>query len=49
MPFTKEVIEGAAARYERERDRYIKLAGRVADARVRQSRAGDCGASSAMP
>jgi ppGpp synthetase/RelA/SpoT-type nucleotidyltranferase len=31
MPFTNEVIEGAAARYERERDRYIKLAGRVAD------------------
>lgn len=31
MPFSAEVIEGAAARYERERDRYIKLAGRVAD------------------
>lgn len=31
MPFLAEVIEGAAARYERERDRYIKLAGRVAD------------------
>lgn len=31
MPFSREVIEAAAARYERERDRYIKLAGRVAD------------------
>ena len=31
MPFGSEIIEAAAARYERERDRYIKLAGRVAD------------------
>lgn len=31
MPFTSEIIEGAAARYERERDRFIKLAGRVSD------------------
>jgi ppGpp synthetase/RelA/SpoT-type nucleotidyltranferase len=31
MPFSRDVIDGAAARYERERDRYIKLAGRVAD------------------
>ena len=31
MPFTADIIDGAAARYERERDRYIKLAGRVAD------------------
>lgn len=31
MPFSVDVIEGAAERYERERDRYIKLAGRVPD------------------
>lgn len=31
MPFSVDVIKSATARYERERDRYIKLAGRVAD------------------
>jgi ppGpp synthetase/RelA/SpoT-type nucleotidyltranferase len=31
MPFSIDVIKSAAARYERERDRYIKLAGRVTD------------------
>jgi ppGpp synthetase/RelA/SpoT-type nucleotidyltranferase len=31
MPFTIEIIDGATARYARERDRYVKLAARVAD------------------
>jgi ppGpp synthetase/RelA/SpoT-type nucleotidyltranferase len=31
MPISEKVIQAAAARYDRERDRYIKLAARVAD------------------
>jgi ppGpp synthetase/RelA/SpoT-type nucleotidyltranferase len=31
MPISDDVINGAVERYERERDRYLKLAARVAD------------------
>src|SRR4051794_359262 len=31
MSISEEVIQGAVARYDRERDRYIKLASRVSD------------------
>ncbi len=31
MPFAESIVIEAVARYDRERDRYIKLAGRVAD------------------
>ena len=31
MPISEQIISGAVARYDRERDRYIKLAARIAD------------------
>lgn len=41
MAISDDVIEGAVARYERERDRYIKLASRVADICLAQIIEGD--------